>query len=107
MEAVQRGGLWKIATVKKARAHLTVKGAAEMGRRMEEAARKPQVMVVKKQEEVKPVKYIEVELDSDDEGEEFQSVHIATEMEKHGATEAVGAAAKDVGTAAAWEHVRR
>jgi hypothetical protein len=29
------------------------------------------VMVVKKQEEVKPVKYIEVELDSDDEGEEL------------------------------------
>jgi hypothetical protein len=68
---------------------------------MGEAARRPQVMVVKKQEEVKPVKYIEVELDSDDEGEELQPVDIETETEKHGATKAVGAAAKDVGTSAA------
>jgi hypothetical protein len=45
-------------------------GAGRMGRRMGEAARRPQVMVIKKQEEVKPVKYIEVELDSDDEGGE-------------------------------------
>jgi hypothetical protein len=71
MEAMQRGGLWKIATVKKARAYLAVKGPAEMGRWMGETARKPQVMVVKKQEEVKPVKYIEVELDLDDEGKEL------------------------------------
>jgi hypothetical protein len=59
----------EIATVKKAKAYLVVKGPAEMGRRMGKAARRPQVMVVKKPEEVKSVKYIEVELDSDDEGE--------------------------------------
>jgi hypothetical protein len=34
-------------------------------------------------------------------GEKLQPVDIETETEKHGATEAVGAAAKDVGTAAA------
>jgi hypothetical protein len=101
MEAVQRGGLWEIATVKKARAYLAVKGPAEMGRRMGEAARRPQVMVVKKQKEVKPVKYIEVELDSNDERDELQSSDIELETEKHGATEAVGAVAKDVGNAAA------
>jgi hypothetical protein len=39
MEAVQRGGLWEIATVKKARAYLAVKRPAEMGRRMREAAK--------------------------------------------------------------------
>jgi hypothetical protein len=68
--------LWEIATVKKARAYLAVKGPAEMGRRMGEAARRPQVTVVKKQEEMKPVKYIEVELDSDNEREELQLVEI-------------------------------
>jgi hypothetical protein len=58
-------------------------------------------MVVKKQEEMKPVKYIEVELDADDEGEELQPVDIEIETTKHGATDAVGAATKDVRTAAA------
>jgi hypothetical protein len=101
MEAVQRGGLWEIATVKKARAYLAVKGPTEMGRRMGEAAMRPQVLVVKKQEEVKPIKYIEVELDSDDEGEELQLVDTESETEKHGKMETVGAAAKEVGTAAA------
>jgi hypothetical protein len=101
MEAVQRGGLWEIATVKKAKAYLAVKALAKMGRQMGEAAWRPQVKVVKKQEEVKLVKYIDVELDSDDEREELQTVDIETKTEKHGATEAVGAKAKDVGTPAA------
>jgi len=95
MEAVQRGGLWEIATVKKARSFLAVKGGpVQTGRRAKEAARKPQVIVVEKQAEVKPVKLIEVDLNSDDEKE--------MEMEKHGAAEDVGAtAAEDVGATAA------
>src|SRR6478672_5126126 len=95
MEAVQRGGLWEIAAVKKARSFLAVKGGpVQTGRRAKEAARKPQVIVVEKQEEVKPVKLIEVDLNSDDEKE--------MEMEKHGAAEDVGAtAAEDVGATAA------
>ncbi len=95
MEAVQRGGLWEIATVKKARALLAVKtGPVQAGRRAKgAAAKKPQVTVVEKQMEVKPVRLIEVEINSDDEGE--------TETEKHAAAEDVGAAAADVGTTAA------
>ena len=51
MEAVQHGGLWKIATWEKARAFVAVKGPAEMGQRIGVAARKPQVLVVKKRGE--------------------------------------------------------
>ena len=94
IEAVQRGGLWEIATVKKARTFLAVRARPiRTGRRAEEAARKPQVKVVKRQVEEKPVKFIEVDLNSDDEGE--------TETKKYGAAEAVGAAAEDVGATAA------
>jgi hypothetical protein len=102
MEAVQRGGLWEIATVKKARAYLAVNGPPDMGRRMGEAARRPQVTVVKKQEEVKPVKFIEVELDSDDEGEELQPVDIRRQRRRSTAQRKPWEPQRK-----AWEHVRR
>ncbi|GAQ92499.1 hypothetical protein KFL_010300030 [Klebsormidium nitens] len=88
MEAVQHGRLWEIATVKKARAFLAVKAPAEMGRRIREAARKPQVVVGKKRVEVKPVNYIEMD--------EVHPVNTETEPKDHGAMEAVGASAKDM-----------
>jgi hypothetical protein len=68
MEAVQRGGLWEIATVRKARAFMALKtGAIGTERRVGElVVKKPQGEVAKKQREMKPVKMIEVDLDEDD-----------------------------------------
>ncbi|GAQ93489.1 hypothetical protein KFL_015740010 [Klebsormidium nitens] len=114
MEAVQHKGLWEIATVKKARAFLAVKGPVKTERWFGKAAPKPQVKVEKKQVEVKPVNFIEVDLESDDESDDgvkdSQLVDVSvgetktptvTKMEKHGATKAVGAATEAVGATAA------
>ncbi|GAQ93314.1 hypothetical protein KFL_014350010 [Klebsormidium nitens] len=79
IEAVQHGGLWEIVTVKKPRAFVAVKGPAKTGFRFGEEARKPPILAGRKLVEVKPVKYIEVDLDSDDEEEEVHRVD--TEME--------------------------
>ncbi|GAQ92532.1 hypothetical protein KFL_010420010 [Klebsormidium nitens] len=96
-EAVQHGGLWEIATVKKT-SIFGGQGAGRVERRIEMAVKKPQV--VNKREEVKPVKYIGVALDSDNEEEEAHPVdkETPTETAEHGAMEAVGAAAEAVGT---------
>ncbi|GAQ93462.1 hypothetical protein KFL_015490020 [Klebsormidium nitens] len=114
MEAVQRGGLWEIATVKKARAFLAVKGPVKTERRFGEVAPKPEVRVEKKQAEVRPVKVIEVDPESDDESDdgvkEIQPVDVSVgetesptekKTEKHGAMGAVGAAVEAVGASAA------
>ncbi|GAQ91957.1 hypothetical protein with Ribonuclease H-like domain [Klebsormidium nitens] len=104
MEAVQRDALWEIATVKKGRAFLAVKRPANVGGRTGEAARKPPVVAERKRVEVKPVKFIEVDLELDDESDDglkqTQSVDVSvgeseapTKMvtEVRGATKAVEA----------------
>ncbi|GAQ92900.1 hypothetical protein KFL_011910020 [Klebsormidium nitens] len=107
MEAVQRGELWEIATVKKTRAFLAVKWPVKTERRLGKVAPKPEVRVEKKQAEVRPVKVIVVDLESDDESDdgvrESQRVDVSVgetesptrKTEKHGATEAVGATAAE------------
>ncbi|GAQ93107.1 hypothetical protein KFL_013020010, partial [Klebsormidium nitens] len=108
MEAVQHGELWEIVTVKKAQAFVAVKGPAKTGFRFGEAARKPPVVAERKRMEVKPVEFIEVDLESDDESDdgpvkESQPIEASvgeTMIAEHGTTEAWEPQQK------AWEHGR-
>jgi hypothetical protein len=65
MEAVQKDGLFEIATVEKPRAFLAVEPTRE--KRVKETARKPQMKKEIAKVQKKTVKVIEVDLDSDDE----------------------------------------
>jgi hypothetical protein len=65
MEAVQKDGLFEIATVEKPMAFLAVEPTTE--KRVKESARKPQMKEEIAKVQKKTVKVIEVDLDSDDE----------------------------------------
>ena len=101
MEAVQRDGLFEIVTVEKPRAFLAVKPAGE--KRFGEAARKPQVKEETEKVQKRTVKVIEVDLDSDDEGDGpvkgLNGQDDGSTEKQTEAAEAVGAAAEGVGEA--------
>jgi hypothetical protein len=92
MEAVQKDGLFEIATVEKPMAFLAVEQTSE--KRVKELARKPQMKEEIAKVQKKTLKVIEVDLDSDDEnggpGEGFNGQHDDTTGEQIKAAEGVG-----------------